>query len=293
MACPWILAMVYRHLLRYRSHIFAGFIFTILALISSSSAAQSNNQLIETIDSQTVKVIAGPNYNRSGLKLWLLGKHYRKEWLTPVNIQVAYLDTLSGGLNPYLRGGGRQSKTLRLWDDDKREYVLRSIDKTFGRALPDILQNTFIEKVIDDQVTIAHPYAAITIPSLAEAAGIYHTNPKIYYIPKQKRLEQYEDYENQLFLFEQRPDENWETAGNFGNSKNIVGTDKLFENLIESNSNRVDQEWFIKSIRESIPSKETAEEGHLAAGAAHIANMAYRRGKKINWDWKHQRVTEA
>ena len=31
------------------------------------------------------------------------------------------------------------------------------------------------------------------------------------------------EYGNRLYLFEQRPDENWEEAANFGNSKNIVG----------------------------------------------------------------------
>jgi predicted dehydrogenase len=52
-------------------------------------------------------------------------------------------------------------------------------------------------------------------------------------------------------------------------------------------------EWFIISLRDNKPSRETAEEGHLAAGAAHIANMAYRKGRKITWDWKNNRVSEA
>jgi hypothetical protein len=52
-------------------------------------------------------------------------------------------------------------------------------------------------------------------------------------------------------------------------------------------------DWFIISLRDNKPSKETAEEGHLAAGAAHIANMAYRKNRKIKWDWKTNQVTEA
>jgi predicted dehydrogenase len=52
-------------------------------------------------------------------------------------------------------------------------------------------------------------------------------------------------------------------------------------------------ELFIESIREGKPSRETAEEGHLAAGAAHLANMSYRRGKKMNWNRLTGRVSEA
>jgi len=193
-------------------------------------------------------VIAGKQYDTktSHQKRW--GAHYRKEWATPVKIKIVMLDTLAGGLIPYERGGGRQSKTLRLRDIQGREYVLRSIDKSFGKALPEIYQGTFIETIIDDQVSIAHPYSAITIAPMAEAAKIYHTWPQIIFIPEQPALDTFnKEYANQLYLFEQRPDENWETASNFGNAKNIIGTEKLLEELLEDNDNRVDQLAFVRA----------------------------------------------
>jgi predicted dehydrogenase len=52
-------------------------------------------------------------------------------------------------------------------------------------------------------------------------------------------------------------------------------------------------EWFISSIREGKPSKENAEEGHYAAGAAHLANMAYRKGKRMRWEIETGKVKEA
>lgn len=192
-------------------------------------------------------VIAG-NYDQkeSYTKKW--GTHYRKEWSTPVRVKKVLLDTLEGGLSPYQRGGGRQSKTLRLHDKNKREYVLRSIDKTFGKALPEIFQGTFIETLIDDQVTIGHPYSAPVIAPLAEAAGIFHTNPEIFFIPRQPALDSFNnDFGDQLYLFEKRPDENWDIADNFGNSKNIVGTEKMLEELLEDNDHQVDQLLFIRS----------------------------------------------
>jgi hypothetical protein len=50
--------------------------------------------------------------------------------------------------------------------------------------------------------------------------------------------------------------------------------------------------YFIQSLRENLPSRETAEDGHCAAGAAHLGNMAFRRGRRLNWDWSTDKVTE-
>ena len=62
---------------------------------------------------------------------------------------------------------------------------------------------------------------------------------------------------------------------------------------IEVERGHTHAEWFIVSMREDKPSKENATEGHLAAGAAHVANMSYRMGKKLKWDWKNDRVNDA
>lgn len=39
--------------------------------------------------------------------------------------------------------------------------------------------------------------------------------------------------------------------------------------------------YFIKSVKDRTPTVEDAEEGHNAAAAAHMANLAYRQGRKI------------
>jgi len=198
--------------------------------------------------SKYVTTSASNKYDRKTSYQNKWGEHYRKEWSTPVKFKVVMLDTLAGGLTPYESGGGRQSKSLRLKDKNGREYVLRSIDKSFGKALPDIYQGTIIETIINDQVTIGHPYAALTIPMMAEAAGVYHTNPQIIFIPEQPVLDSFnKDFGNQVYLFEQRPDENWESASNFGNSKNIIGTDKLFEELLEDNDHGIDQLAYVRA----------------------------------------------
>ncbi len=52
------------------------------------------------------------------------------------------------------------------------------------------------------------------------------------------------------------------------------------------------QALFIRSIREGLPSEESAAVGHAAAGSAHLANLAFRRGRRMHWDVKTGKVTE-
>ncbi len=51
-------------------------------------------------------------------------------------------------------------------------------------------------------------------------------------------------------------------------------------------------EYFIMSLRDRSPSREDAAAGHYAAGAAHLANLAYRKGHRLQWDLKTGRVSE-
>ncbi|HOQ47548.1 MAG TPA: Gfo/Idh/MocA family oxidoreductase [Bryobacteraceae bacterium] len=51
-------------------------------------------------------------------------------------------------------------------------------------------------------------------------------------------------------------------------------------------------EYFLKSLRENLPSMETAEEGHYAAGAAHLGNLAYRKKRRIRWNIETNKVSE-
>jgi predicted dehydrogenase len=52
-------------------------------------------------------------------------------------------------------------------------------------------------------------------------------------------------------------------------------------------------EYFIESLREGKPSRETAEEGHYAAGAAHMGNMAFLKGRRMRWDLGANKIREA
>jgi hypothetical protein len=165
-----------------------------------------------------------------------------------VQVPNFYLDTAKGGLTIIKEGGSRQTTGLRLKSISGKEYVLRSVDKDFGNGLEDIYKGTFISNIAKDQASIGYPFAAITITPMITAAGIYHTNPVIVFVPDQKALNGFDnEYKNQLYLFEERPDEDWSDAAFFGYSKNITGSEKLFENLYKDNDNSVDAKAFAKA----------------------------------------------
>ena len=221
------------------------FLLVSTLVITFTSVAQT-----KTINDSTsfIEIKAGENYNKNSFYKLFWGEHYRKEWNTPVVVKKVMLDTMRGGLTVYQTGGSRQTKSIRVTDKNEREYTFRSVNKTFGGALPDIALGTFIEKLANDQVTISHPYSALVVAPLADAAKIYHTNPELVYVPKQNALGKFNDSTGDiLYTFEQRPDENWETAPNFGNSKKIVSTEKMLEKILEDNDHSIDQKAFVKA----------------------------------------------
>ncbi|HEY0356644.1 MAG TPA: hypothetical protein VGC29_10590, partial [Flavisolibacter sp.] len=223
-------------------------IFISPGLTGFTQEARIKTVIVDSSEPGFRTVIAGIEYKKGPLHRFLWGSHYRKEWTTPVRIPVINLDTVKGGLKATEQGGGRQTKTLRLKNAKGKEYVLRSVNKDYRGALPEIAHGTFIEHLAKDQVSTAHPFAAITIPYMIEAAAIYHTNPIIVFVPYTPSLGEYnKTFANMLCLFEERPDDDQSDAPNFGYSTNVVGTEKMFENVFEENDHRVDQKAFVRA----------------------------------------------
>ena len=134
--------------------------------------------------SDSVKTtFASTMYTKKQKRAGMLGNNYRKEWLTNME-GIPYFDIgkEKGGLKIVQRGGGQQTKSLRLETKDKKQYVLRSVEKYPENAVPADLRNTVAVDIVTDQISAAHPYGAFAIPKMADAAGIYHTNPKLVYL---------------------------------------------------------------------------------------------------------------
>jgi hypothetical protein len=206
------------------------------------------NSFSSTITEGDTTIIAGKHYKARWLKKIFLGSHYRKEWSTPVTVPIFDIDTIKGGLTPLKLGGNRQTTNLRLKDRLGREYVIRSVDKNPSRVLPEKFRKTIAGKIIEDQTSAEHPYASTVIPHLADAANIYHTNPQLYFIPYDTSFGEYtETFAGMLVYFEERPNENMSHSATSGNASNVIGTEKLFENLYKDPDNKVDERFFVKS----------------------------------------------
>lgn len=202
----------------------------------------------EIVQQDDVVVPASTQYNIKEKQYWLLGKNYRDVWNAPVKAEVFNIENVEDGLEIKKKGGGMQTRSLRMEASDDRQYSLRSIEKYAQKAIPDALRETFAERLVQDQISASHPYAAFVVPPLAQAAEVYHTNPKYFYLPDDPRLGEYQfDFAGGLYLFEERPSDNWKNADFFGNSKKIIGTLDLLKKLYKDNDNLVDQRWVLKS----------------------------------------------
>lgn len=187
----------------------------------------------------SVTTIAAPYYKAGGFKRWLLGRNYRAEWTTPVRVKVFDIGKVKGGLKPTQRGGGMQSKSLRLEDAEGNEYVLRSVEKNPEKTLPEEFRRTFVKDAVVDGISASYPYAGLSVPPLASVSGVPHANPQLVYVPDDPRLLQYrKDFGNMLAMFEERvPVE----------IKKTYSSPKVFEKLQEDNDNIIDGKALIKA----------------------------------------------
>lgn len=195
---------------------------------------------------------------KSGLHKLFWGEHYRKYYGTKVNVPTVMLDTLMGGLTPVRKGGGNQSRSVRLKDQEGKEYVMRAMRKSATQYIQAVafkndyvegqFDDTYAEKLLLDIYTAAHPYAPFTIGKLANAIDIYHTNPKLYYIPKQNALLHYnKDFGNELYMIEERATGGHGDLESFGFSNELISTDDLLKKLRKSDDNRIDEATYIRA----------------------------------------------
>ncbi|WP_457617918.1 metallophosphoesterase [Lutibacter sp.] len=186
------------------------------------------------------------------------GNHYRKYYGEKIVVKTALLDTLLGGLTPIRKGGGHQSKSLRLIDKKGKEYVMRALRKSATQYLQAVafknqyikgqFNNTYTEDLLLDIYTSAHPYAPFAIGKLSDAINLFHTNPKLYYIPKQNALKNFNyEFGNELYMIEERATSGHGDLKNFGYSNKLISTNDLLKKLRKSNKYTIDEDTYIRA----------------------------------------------
>lgn len=195
---------------------------------------------------------------KSGFGTFLWGERYRKQYSTKVTAPTVNLDTLYGGLKPVRKGGGNQSKSLRLEDKNGAQYVMRALRKQALQYLQAVLfrdqyikgqfDDTSTEALILDVFTGAHPYAPFAIGTLADAVDVYHTNPILYYVPKQNALGQYNDeFGGELYMIEEHTSEGHSDKASFGYQDTLISTDDLMNELHRDEDIVIDEEAYIRA----------------------------------------------
>lgn len=215
---------------------------------SETGQGGQQQQVSEIALPSSVQVAADPGLARGPILESIMGWHNRDSWTKSVTAEVFNIRDVKGGLTPVQRGGGLQTISLRLEDSLGYQYVLRSINKDPSKTIPEELQPTLATDLVRDQNAILQPYGALMIPPLAEAAGLYYTTPKLYYIPDDPAFgEHTEVLAGQLMLFEERPDEDMSAYSQFGNSEDVVSSGKVFRELLEDNDHRVDAAFWVRA----------------------------------------------
>ncbi len=207
---------------------------------------------------QSASIYTKDAVDKNSLYKALWGKHYRSFYGTDVEVPVVLLDTLMGGLIPLKRGGGQQSKSLRLEDKNGTQYVMRAIKKSTTKFLQaNLFPNSYIENSLDDTTidrflsdfyTTSNPYAPFTIGALSKAAGVNHTNPVLYYIPKQKTLGVFnEDFGDELYMIEEHVGSTQVGLLSFGKPEKIFSTADVLQEIHKTGKSVVDEPSYIRA----------------------------------------------
>lgn len=181
----------------------------------------------------SIAVAGNPELEAGSFMRFLMGDNYRKEWTTPVKVEVLDISKERGGLKPTKRGGGKQTKNLRVEDKDGNEYALRSIQKFPEEAIPADLRQTVAKDIVADGISASYPYGALSYAPLAKALSIPILDRKLVYVPDDPRLGRFRiDFANTLCVLEER-----EPAG----VKKTYNSEELVLRLLKDHDDHIDQ----------------------------------------------------
>jgi len=212
------------------------------------------------------KYIAASIYKQDSIRealffktIW--GAKYKEAYSQPVEAPVALLDTLFGGLKVVREANGEDYNALLMRDKKGNLFRMRAMAKNALKISRKIIpKNSNPSEIAQDPdvpsikgrdiefYTAAHPYAELAIPEMAEAVGIFYTNPNLFYIPKQKSLGDYNDnYGDALYIISVAPSETSEGEMLFEYPKDVSTTDDILIKIRKTGNVFVDEENYIKS----------------------------------------------
>ncbi|WP_242919387.1 hypothetical protein [Pontibacter liquoris] len=194
-------------------------------------------------------VVAGRHYDRNSLFRLLWGNHNRNLWATPVKLPVFRLHQVKGGLRVEEKGGGFQTTSFHLLDAEGRAYTFRSLDKDPAEVVSAFWRRTFVTNVLRDQTSAANPFGALVVPVLAEAAGVRHTNPALYYVSATDTS--FGEYaplvQGKLFLLEEKYKSPADLTPAFAPATDFADSEEALRLRFNTNTHHFDQQAFARA----------------------------------------------
>src|ERR1051326_2158524 len=201
--------------------------------------ADSNKRKIDAPETikykDTIHISASEKYEKAGWgKRVMVGTNYRKEWSTPIPMNVFNIHTVKGGLKIVSLGGGKQTKSLTLVDGNGKQWKLRGIDKNPANAIPEAFRYTLAADLVQDFISASHPYAPLTIPPMARALGLVTATPELFFVPDDPAFGFYRPiFANTVCTLEEKEPSR--------HGEQTRSTIKVFDRLVEDNKHRADQ----------------------------------------------------
>jgi hypothetical protein len=197
---------------------------------------------------QKPTVAPGPQYRAGGFHRAMLGSSYRELWATPVTVEVLDLAREAGGLTVVRRVGGQQTLGLALAGQDGRSYTFRGLDKDPSNILPDELQDTFVEELVQDQMSAQHPAGALVADELARAAGVPTVPIRLVVLPDDPALgEERKTFASLLGTFSEYPTAADSRHPGFEDAVEIVDHMTLYAKLARGPEERVAVREFLRA----------------------------------------------
>ncbi|MBT0609165.1 metallophosphoesterase [Aequorivita echinoideorum] len=190
------------------------------------------------------------------------GQKYENAYSTSVRANVAVLDTLYGGLTVIREGKELDYRSLVLRDKKGNRYRMRAMGKNALQISEKLVFDANNENPAQvekqevpkpeilnvDFYTASHPYAVMAIPYMAKAINVFYTTPELFYVPKQKRLGNYNDnFGDELYLISVEPSERSEGEVLFEYPDDVETTDDILIKLRKTGNVFVDEQSYIKS----------------------------------------------
>ncbi|PKP14948.1 MAG: metallophosphoesterase, partial [Bacteroidetes bacterium HGW-Bacteroidetes-23] len=203
-------------------------------------------------------IFGKPVSRKSDVYQFLWGKHYKSYYKQEIALRTVGLDTLYGGLKPIGLDNEGTTKSLLLKDKNGKEFVMTPLEKdasSFFKSLAyknekqkNQADNALSEDFLRDYFTTIHPFTPLVISGLSKAIGVSSTQPKLFFVPNQNSLGNYnENFGGNLYLISEKINSSQKSLSTFGKPASIIDTDEMLHNIRTDKNHVVDKENYIRA----------------------------------------------